>query len=165
MGYKVRNCEDLGQNLKLIVLRLLSNQDLLKLLYYSDKDPLSHPDLTNLQIKEEINEKLVKIIPYIGSKEDARSIISLRVVRGINNAVNNEFKDVTFAIEVFVPITQWLLKGDNLRPFAIMGQIEKSIVGKTINGLGKIRGGNFELNFLTEEMSSYEQTFQITSYD
>ena len=161
MGYKVRNCEDLGQNLKLIVMRLLSNQDLLKLLYYSDKDPLSHPDLTALQIKEEVNEKLVKIIPYIGTKEDARSIISLRVVRGIYN----EFKDVTFAIEVFVPITQWLLKGDNLRPFAIMGQIEKSIVGKTINGLGKIRGGNFELNFLTEEMSSYEQTFQITSYD
>ena len=121
--------------------------------------------MSALQIKEEVNEKLVKIIPYIGTKEDARSIISLRVVRGINNAVNNEFKDVTFAIEVFVPITQWLLKGDNLRPFAIMGQIEKSIVGKTINGLGKIRGGNFELNFLTEEMSSYEQTFQITSYD
>lgn len=165
MDYKVRNCADLGQNLKLIVLRLLNNQDLLKLLYYSDKDPLSHEDLTSIQIKNEVNEKLVKIIPYIGSKEDARSIISLRIVRGINNSINNEFKDVTFAVEVFVPITQWILKGDNLRPFAIMGKIEESLVGKTVNGLGKIRGGNFELNFLTEEMSCYEQTFQITSYD
>jgi hypothetical protein len=46
----VRNCEELGQNLQKIVSRLLSNQNLLKLLYYTDKDPYSQPDLTQEQI-------------------------------------------------------------------------------------------------------------------
>jgi hypothetical protein len=46
-----------------------------------------------------------------------------------------------------------------------MGEIENSLKGKTINGLGKIQGGNFELKFLTEEISCYEQSFVITTYD
>ena len=42
----VRNCTDIGVNAQYIVKRLLANQNLLKLLYYTDKDPLSHDDLT-----------------------------------------------------------------------------------------------------------------------
>ena len=50
----VRNCEELGLNFQLIINRLMANQNLLKLLYYTDKDPLSHEDLTPEQIKEEV---------------------------------------------------------------------------------------------------------------
>ena len=35
----VRNLKELGPNLQKIVNRLQANQDLLKLLYYNDKDP------------------------------------------------------------------------------------------------------------------------------
>ena len=48
----VRNCADIGENLQKIISRLMDNQNLLKYLYYSDKDPLSHPDLTDEQINE-----------------------------------------------------------------------------------------------------------------
>ena len=41
----VRNCAELGENLQIIVKALCANQKLLKYLYYSDKDPLNHPDL------------------------------------------------------------------------------------------------------------------------
>ena len=163
----VRNCADIGENLQKITQRLLSNQNLLKLLYYTDKDPLSQKDLTEEQIKNSIYEKLIKIIPRLGPKgtETSHSIIAMRVVKGNKNIENGEFKDVLIAIEVFVPLTQWMIKNSNLRPFAILGEIEKSLNGKTINGLGKMSGGDFELNFLTEEISSYEQTFTIISYD
>ena len=129
----VRNCTDIGVNAQYIVKRLLANQNLLKLLYYTDKDPLSHEDLTQEQIQNEIFEKLVKI--------------------------------VNISVEVFVPMTQWIIKDTNLRPFAIMGEVQKSLNGKKIEGLGKLTGGDFSLNFLTEEISAYEQTFVLTSYD
>ena len=58
-----------------------------------------------------------------------------------------------------------IIKDTNLRPFAILGEIEESLEGKTINGLGKIEGGDFDLNFLTDEISAYEQTFWIVTYD
>lgn len=161
----VRNLADIGINGQKIVSRLMANQNLVKLLYYTDKDPLSHPDLTDEQLKDEVFEKLIKIVPRVGPKETAHSIISVRFTRGRQNIVNNEFKDVIVSIEVFVPLTQWIIKNSNLRPFAIMGEIQKSLDGKTIDGLGKMTGGDFDLNFLTEEISDYEQIFRLTSYD
>ena len=160
-----RNLADVGPNLQKIVNRLQSNQNLLKLLYYSDKDPLSGQDLTPDQIKNEIFEKLVKIVPRVGPKETAQSLIALRVVQGRSNEGNNEFRDFEIDIEVFVPLTEWIIKDSNLRPFAIMGEIHKSLNNKTIDGLGKMVGGNFKINFLTDEISCYEMVYYITSYD
>lgn len=161
----VRNLGELGVNLQKIVSRLQSNQELLKLLYYTGKDPLAAQNLTDEQIKNEVFEKLIKIVPRVGPKETAKSLISLRVVRGTMNSSNNEFRDLGIAIEVFVPLTQWIIKDSNLRPFAIMGEIQKSINNKKINGLGKLSGGDFELNFLTEEISCYEMYFSLVEYD
>lgn len=161
----VRNCTDIGVNAQYIVKRLLANQNLLKLLYYTDKDPLSHEDLTQEQIQDEIFEKLVKIVPRVGPKETAHSLIAIRIARARGLASNSEFKNVNISVEVFVPMTQWIIKDTNLRPFAIMGEVQKSLNGKKIEGLGKLTGGDFSLNFLTEEISAYEQTFVLTSYD
>lgn len=161
----VRNLGELGSNLQKIITRLQSNQNLLKLLYYTDKDPLSQPDLTKEQIKGEVYEKLVKIIPRVGPKETAKSIIALRVVRGRKDSQNGEFMNLSINIEVFTPLTQWTIKNENLRPFAIMSEINKSLNNKTIDGLGKMTGGDFDLNFLTEEISCYEMSFAITTYD
>lgn len=161
----VRNLGELGLSLQKIITRLVANQDLLKLLYYTGKDPLNEPDLTPEQIKEEVFEKLVKIVPRVGPKETAQSLISLRVVRGITNRQNSEFRNFSLGIEVFVPLTQWIIKDSSLRPFRIMGEIQKSLNGKNVNGLGKITGGDFSLNFLTEEISCYEMTFEIVDYE
>ena len=160
-----RNLSELGINLQGIVSRLMSNQNLLKLLYYTGKDPLSEQNLTSAQIEDEIFEKLIKVVPHVGPKETARSLISLRVVSGTINSKNNEIRDFILGIEVFVPLTQWIIKDSNLRPFAIMGEIQKSLNHKEINGLGKISGGDFDLNFLTEEISCYEMSFSLSQYD
>ena len=160
-----RNLADMGSNLQKIITRLQSNQTLLKLLYYTGKDPYSENELTAEQIKNEVFEKLIKVVPRVGPKETAQSLIALRVVRGSSNEQNDEFRDFEIDIEVFVPMTQWIIKDSNLRPFAIMGEIHKSLNRKTIDGLGKMVGGNFQINFLTDEMSCYEMTYYITSYD
>lgn len=165
MVNKIRNCKDIGLNLQKIMKRLMVNDNLLKLLYYTDKDPLSNENLSEEQKESEIFEKLIKIVPRIGPKETAKSVIAIRVVDGKKNSENKEFKDVYISIESFVPLTQWMIKGTNLRPFAILGEIEESLNGKMIEGLGRMSGGDFELNFLTEEISSYKQDFYITSYD
>lgn len=160
----VRNCQELGENLQKIIQRLMANDDLVKLLYYEDKDPLSHDNLTEIQKKELVFEELIKITPKVIQREDAKSVISLKVVSGTKSE-NDEFRNISLSIEVFVPMTQWIFKSSNLRPFAILGEIQKSLDKKTVNGLGKLMGGDFILNFLTEEMSCYEITFNLIDYD
>lgn len=161
----VRNCREIGENLQKIVSRLMANDNLIKLLYYTDKDPLSQPSLTKEQKEELVFEKLLKIIPRIGPKEDAKSIIVVRVVDGNKITSNTEFRNIKIQVEVFVPLTQWIIKDSNLRPFLILGEVEESLNGKTINGLGKMIGGDFTTNFYTDEISVFEQTFWITAYE
>lgn len=161
----IRNSRDIGENLQKIVKRLMANDNLVNLLYYTDKDPLSQPHLTEEQKQKEVFDKLIKIVPKVGPKEDAKSLIAIRVVRGSKDNSNTEFRNVKIQVETFVPLTQWYIKDTNLRPFAIMGEIEESLDKKKINGLGEMRGGDFDLNFLTEEISAYEQTFWITTYE
>ena len=160
----VRNLSEIGENAQKIVKRLMSNQDLVKLLYYTDKDPLSHDDFTPEELKTKIYQKLIKIIPRIGPKEGAESIITINIVGGNQNE-NNEFKNIGVNVEVLVPLTQWFIKDDNLRPFKIMGEVQKSLNDKTINGLGKMTGGDFALNYISDEVIDYIQYFTITSYD
>lgn len=161
----VRNCGEIGKNLQLIIKRLYKNQNLLKLLYYTDKAPLDNSDLTEEDIKEKINEKLIKVIPRIGPKETSASIVTFTVTNASKNVDNDEYDDIIITVEVFVPLTQWFIKGSNLRPFAIMGEIENSLKNKTINGLGRMVGGDFQLHFLTDEISCYKMVFEITDYD
>lgn len=161
----VRNCQELGENFQLIVKRLEASQDLLKLLYYTGKDPLSEEDLSASTIKKEIHNNLIRFVPKLPPQEEANSRIGLRIDGGIPDSSNDEFRIVTFSIEVFVPISQWLIKGTNLRPFAIMGEIEKILKGKRVNGLGTISFQSFSLDFISNEMTDYVMTFTIEVYD
>ena len=95
-----RNLQDMGIHLQKIVSRLQANQRLLKLLYYTGKDPYSEADLTDEQIKNEVFEKLLKVVPRVGPKETANSIVVIRVVRGTTDPGNHEFKDFRIDIEV-----------------------------------------------------------------
>jgi len=46
-----------------------------------------------------------------------------------------------------------------------MGEIHKCLNNKTISGLGKMRGGDFQINFMTDEIVSYEMFYSLTTYD
>lgn len=161
----VRNCRDIGENLQKIVSRLMANDDLVNLLYYTGKDPLNETPLTQEQKKEEIFEKLIRVVPRVGPKETAHSIIIVTVPQARTNSENGEFKNLAVEVEVLVPLTQWIIKDSNLRPFAILGEIQESLNEKSVNGLGKMLGGDFDLNFITDEISSYKQYFNLISYE
>ena len=151
----VRNCEELGKNLQTIVNRLVANDDLVKLLHYEDENPLEHPALTKEDKQKEIFEKLIKTVPRVGTKDTAKSVIVVYVQKAGRIPGNKEFKNVAILVDVIVPLTQWYIMDENLRPFAILGQIQKSLDDKTINGLGKISGGDFTLNFVTNDVICY----------
>ena len=164
---QVRFLQEMGPNLIKMMKRLLANQNLLRLLTYTDKDPLAEDkeDITAKDAYMQGDNGVVRIIPVIGAKENSQSIITLRVLKGVPSMDNPEFLDIYFSIEVFVPNEQWIIKGDNLRPYSIMGEVQKSLEGKNINGLGTIRGSGFSVNFFTEEMSAFIMNYRITQYN
>lgn len=166
MTNKVRNCRELGLNMQKIVKYLMGNDNLIKLLYYNEtSDPLSQPNLTSEQKSNLIFNKLIKMVPRLDPQKTDKSQIAVMARQSSSLGSNNEFKTVEISIEIFVPLSQWIINDDNLRPYAIMGEIQESLSGKNVNGLGRIRGGDFEYNFGTDEMSGFMQTFYITEYE
>ena len=161
----VRNCAELGENIQKIVKRLLANDELVKLLYYEQDDPLDQPALSIEQKNIEVFEKLIKTVPRVGTKDTAKSVIVVYVQRAGKLSGNKEFRNVRILVDVIVPLTQWYIRDTNFRPFAILGQVQSSLDEKTINGLGKISGGDFELNFVTDDVICYQQIYEITEYD
>jgi hypothetical protein len=75
----VRNCQELGTNLQKIVSRLLANDDLVKLLYYENDNPLGGATLDKEAKQKEIFEKLIKTVPRVGTKDTAKSVIVVYV--------------------------------------------------------------------------------------
>ena len=161
----VRNCAELGENLQKIVRRLLANDDLVKLLYYEEDDPIDQPALSTEMKNKEVFEKLIKTVPRVGTKDTAKSVIVVYVQKAGKLSGNKEFRNVRILVDVIVPLTQWYIRDTNFRPFAILGQIQSSLDDKTVNGLGKISGGDFELNFVTDDVICYQQIYEITEYD
>ena len=159
---EARNLQELGINLQKIVSRLLDNKDLRKLLYHTDADPLGNPEEVG---KEQIYQKLIKVVPVIGTKDNAHSLLAIYIAGGNGLSDNSEFKRIKIKIDIYTPLTQWVIKDSNLRPFAIMGQIQKSLNDKTVNGLGKLKCGDFALTMITEDVSCYQMEIGVIEYD
>ena len=159
----VRNCKELGIHLQQIINRLLANDNLVNLLYYEDKDPLSREKL-NQEEKRKLFEKLIKVVPKVDKDETSKSVVVLYIENGQKDSSNEEFRNISLKVDVLVPFSQWIIKDSNLRPFAILGEIQSCLDGKIINGLGGLTAGDFGIKFLTDEMSCYTQDFMITEY-
>ena len=46
-----------------------------------------------------------------------------------------------------------------------MGEVQDSLNNKVVNGLGRMWGGDFSIDFVSDEMTSFVQTFHIYNYD
>lgn len=157
----VRNFEEMGTNLVLVMEKLIANEKLGKLLVNTGKDPLAGSAPTADQLMHE----RIRIIPRLLAGEDgAQATVILRIASGDPNE-NSEFRSVVLGVEIFVPFTQWVIKGKQLRPFAIMGEVQRSLNNMAIDGLGVVQILDFNLHFLTDEMSVYQLLFQWTVYE
>lgn len=154
----VKNCEEFGSILQALAKELNNNEDLCKLLCNTNDTPL---DTLRAQMKVVGNN--IRIVPKITGKEEESTVV-LVLKRANNNTKNDEFSSLQLLCYVWTPLTQWNILINNkpaLRPFSIISEIQKSIYKKTINGIGVVTGGDFNLDTLTSETSCYCVEFYI----
>lgn len=164
MESRVNYGQEFGPNLMKLVKKLAQNQNLCKLLVNTDKDPLNkdlHPDIEDTW---ELFTKNIRIVPLVTPDDETTTSKIVLVYSGSEITNNMDAEDITVLIYVYVPYKEWLIAGDQLRPFAIMSEVRKTLQNKRINGLGEIKYHGFDISSLTNQMGSYLMRFTIGTF-
>lgn len=159
----IKNSKELGSNLLKIINRLLENKNLLRLLKYTNNDPL---DITLPEIdKTTMLNHNILIVPSLNSEEYTTESKIVFLYKNGSVGANRKMKKVNFEIIVFCPFTEWIINDSNLRPFAIMGEIETSLKDKSIDGIGVINYTDFEYKAINIDIGCYRMEFDIDVFN
>lgn len=159
----VRNSQEIGPILTKIAIQLANNQELCRYLCYTDSDPLSNT-------KEDIDgyallNKNILVVPQINAEDfTTASKICLLIPRA-EVEENKEFKSLSFSILVYTPFKSWIINDTSLRPFIIIGYIEKLLKDKRYESLGTIKYQGFELNSIDDNLSVYRMDFYLDIFN
>lgn len=127
------------KDMDIIVNMILKNDRLKKLLYYTTKDCLDRPNLTEDESLE-LFGKNIKIVPKIEMDEIAESKVYL--VIGFNsfspNMTNSEFRNNTIDFSIICPYELWSLGDFSLRPYKIAAELDSMFNNKHLTNIGKL---------------------------
>ena len=159
----VRNSQEIGPILTKIAIQLAKDQELCRYLCYTDSEPLNSEkiDINGYDI---IN-KNIRVVPQINEEDfDTASKICILIPGGVVEE-NSEFKNLAIDILIYTPFKSWILNDTALRPFKIMGCIERILKNKRYESLGTIKYNGFGLDSIDDNLSSYRMEFNLDVFN
>lgn len=137
------------KDMELLINKVLANPRLQKYLYYTQKDPLSQPNLTSEQAME-LFDKNIKIVPKIYVD---KSVLQYMIISFDNftPSANPEFRDNTIEFDIICHFDQWKMRDFQLRPYRIAAEIDSMLDKKRLTGIGKLEFVGANKILLTDE--------------
>lgn len=161
----IRNFKAVGDNIFLIAQKILEDDDICKLLYYTDKDPLSHENMSEEERMALLHRNLL-VVPKVPENDDVKGSYILVLYDGFNiNLSNSEFKDADLLFIVVCPPENWVINDNSLRPFMLMSRIDELFGNKKIANIGTLRfvkGDRFVLN---SQLTGYGLTYSTYEFN
>lgn len=136
----------------LIMSRILSNQDVLKLLAYNTRDWKTKPTVSSAMIKEMFETKQISSVPRITVDRPEKTYLRLTYGTMVPNATNTEYRDNTFGIDIICHYDNWDLGDFDLRPYRIAGEIDSMLDKTHLTGIGR-------LEFISATPYIYDEEF------
>lgn len=140
------------KDLSIIVEMIMKNNNLKKLLYYTSKDCLDKPKLTEDQTLSLFN-KNIKLIPKVYVDRENLVYVIIRMKNFVPNATNPEFRDNVIEFDIICHYDQWHLRDFQLRPYRIAAEIDSMFNDKHLTGIGKLQFLGANQILLTDEFA------------
>lgn len=142
----------MSKDAAIIIDRILSNPNLLRLLVYETRDWQSQPLPNGDQIKELFTSHQISSVPKIKIDSKEKTYIRLTYGAVIRNASNPEYRDNTFGIDIICHYDNWDLGDFELRPYRVAGEIDAMLDKTHLTGIG-------ELEFVSATPYVYNEEF------
>lgn len=125
----------IDKDLNLIIQKILTNQNLLKLLYYPQKDCLSAKNLTAEQIQSMINNQIL-IVPRILIDEQCPTKLIINFNNFSRNIANPQFRNNNLDFIILCHPDHCNLGNFALRPYKIAGELDAMFDNQKLTGIG-----------------------------
>lgn len=139
------------KDMELIVQKILSNERLKRLLYYTTPDAIKKPNLTPEQSLE-LFGKNIKRVPKLSVDG---SLLNYMLIQFDNftQTENPEFRDNTIEFDIICHYSQWELTDFQLRPYRIAAELDSMLDKKRLTGIGKLEFIGASRIILSDEFS------------
>ena len=148
------------KDLEIITTWMMKNKNLCKILYYTDRDALDRPALTDKQ-KAELMGKNIKIVPklYVDSSVLAYVIISMD---NFTPSANPQFRDNIISFDIICHFDQWHLQDFQLRPYRIAAEIDSLFDNQHLTGIGELHFLGASQIILNDEFAGLTLMYQAS---
>ena len=141
----------INKDMRLLVDKILSNERLKKLLYYTSKDALNQPKLTEEESLS-LFGKQIKLVPKLYVDGSVLTYIIISFDNFVESG-NPEFRDNIIEFDIICHFDQWQLKDFDLRPYRIAAELDSMLDKKKLTGIGKIEFLGANQIILTDEFA------------
>ena len=141
----------INKDMKLLVDKIMANERLCKLLYYTDAEALNKPKLTDEQ-KISLFNKQIRLVPKLYVDNPVLNYIIISFDNFIESD-NPEFRDNIIEFDIICHFDQWQLKDFDLRPYRIAAELDTMLNKQRLTGIGLIEFYGAKEILLTDEFA------------
>ena len=145
----------------IIMDKILSNNNLKKLLYYNSRDALHKKDLTEEESLSLINSH-IKTVPKLYIDNDIRCYIIITFSNFTMDVTNPEFRDNTITFHIICHYDQWQLEDFMLRPFRVAAELDKMLDKARLTGIGTLQFVGMYQTVWNDEFGGVVLTYEAT---
>ena len=140
----------LEKDMNIIVDHIMKNDRLKKMLYYTTKDCLNKPKLSEDESLG-LFGKQIKIVPKLYVDGSVLNYIIISFDNFTSNRTNQEFRDNIIEFDIICHFDQWHMQDFELRPYKIAAEIDSMFDGQRLTGIGKLEFLGANQMILTDE--------------
>ena len=147
------------KDLEIITNKMMKNERLKRLLYYTTRDALDR-DKLNEEQSLELFQKNIKIVPKLYIDGSVLSYVIISFDNFTPNTENPEFRDNIISFDIICHFDQWNLKDFQLRPYMIAAEIDSMLDGKHLTGIGDLQFLGANQLILNDEFAGVSLLYQ-----
>ena len=137
----------------LIINKMIKNERLKRLLYYTSRDALNRPNLTEDQ-SIELMQNSIRFVPKLEVDSEVRTYIVISYDNFVPSE-NPEFRNNTIEFDIICHFDQWKLQDFALRPYKIAAEIDSMFNNTHLTGIGELQFmGGKQIN-LNDEFAGF----------
>jgi hypothetical protein len=154
---------EVGENLKRVLNKVLKNDDLVKLLYYNLPNVSAQPNLTNAQKVAMVND-YIKLVPKIPKDIEVKNYLIIQM--NDFSPVGEDFTYRTFVLnfDVLCHADNWIMDDYMLRPMKILHELDSMFNNSKLDSLGPVNFVSANQLVLNEDLMGYTIFFRITNF-